>query len=233
MRRREPPPLATWILGHLTAGYRDEALDGDLIEVYRLGRSSAWYWRQVSATCVISWCTNICARGPVLVFALLWSMLSPAWYATIDSIEASSAINRASQLFESVWLPLVLIGWMVIHTVFFWAGLLVYRLVHRILQKPLRQKELQRAFRIAPLVFPLISGVTFLVANLYWYSIPGLAQARLAPNFVGQVSDVSFLADFIRFPYFAAMLIALWKTVHGVRHDDVNTPFIDSTTTAI
>ena len=233
MRRREPPPLATWMLRHLTAGYRDEALDGDLLEFFRLGRSNSWYWRQISVTCVLSWCSNLSARGPVLAFALLWSMLAPAWYATIDSIETSSAIDKASQILEPVWLPLVLIGWMVIHAVFFWAGLLVYRSVHRILQKPIRQDELQPAFWIAPLIFPLISGVTFIVANLYWYSLPGLAQAKLAPSFVGQVSDLGILADFIRFPYFAALLIALWKTVHGVRRDDVDALYIDSKTNPI
>lgn len=233
MRHREPPPLATWMLRHLTAGYRDEALDGDLLEFFRLGRSNVWYWRQISATCVLSWCNNICARGPVLVFALLWSMLSPAWYAMIDSIEASSAIDKASQVFEPFWLPLILIGWMAIHAVFLWAGLLVYRLGHRILQKPLRQEEMQRAFWIAPLIFPWISGATFITANLYWYSLPGLSQAKLAPNFVGQVSDLGILASLIRFPYFAAMLIALWRTVHGLRHDEVDPPSIHSTTNPI
>lgn len=233
MERREPPHLATWILRHLTAGYRDEALDGDLFEVFRLGRSNAWYWREVFATCVHSWCNYLYARGPVLLFALLWSTLSPAWYATIDSIEASTAVNRASQMFQSVWLPLALIGWMLLHTVFFWAGLLVYRSVHCILQKPLRLLTVQRSFWIAALIFPLISGVTFLIGDLYWYSIPSLCQAKLAPSFVGQVSDLGFLADFIRFPYFAAMLIALWGTVQEARHDGVDELFIDSTTNPI
>lgn len=233
MKRREPPQLATWMLRHLTVGYRDEAVDGDLLEVFGLGRSNAWYWRQVSVVCVHSWCSNLGARGPALLFALLWSMLSPAWYTTIASIETSSAINKASQLFQSVWLPFALVGWMVIHTVFFWAGLLVYRLVHSILQKPLRQQSVKRSFWIAALIFPLISGVSFMIADLYWYSIPGLCQARLAPNFVGQVSDLSFLADFIRFPYFAAMLIALWGTAHEGRNDGVDGPFIESTTNPI
>lgn len=225
MKRREPPHLATWMLRHLTAGYRDEALDGDLLEDFVLGRSNAWYWRQVSVTCVHSWRSNVCARGPVLVFALLWSMFSPAWYTIIDSIESSSVIDRGSELFEPFWLPLILVGWMVIHTIYFLAGSLLYRFLHSILQKPIRQQVLKRSFWIAALTFPWISGVTFMIANLYWYSIPGLSQARLPSNFAGQVSDLSLLADFIRFPYFVAMLIALWGTVHEIRNDDMDESF--------
>lgn len=233
MKRREPPYLATWMLRHLTAGYRDEALDGDLLEAFSLGRSNAWYWQQVAIACVHSWCGSLSARGPVLVFALAWSMLAPAWFATIDSIETSSAISKASQQFQPVWLPLALLGWIMIHTAFLWCGLLVYRSVHRVLQKPLPLQSAQRSFWIAALFFPLISGVTFLVADLYWYSIPSLCRARLASSLMGQVSDLSFFADFIRFPYFSAMLMALWGTAHEPRNDHADEPFIDSTTNPI
>jgi hypothetical protein len=41
-----PPLLATWLLTHFTSDGRSESLIGDLIEQYRGGRSSAWYWRQ-------------------------------------------------------------------------------------------------------------------------------------------------------------------------------------------
>ena len=49
MRPREAPPLATWALRHLIAGNPNEALDGDLLEVLRTGRSNGWYWRLVLA----------------------------------------------------------------------------------------------------------------------------------------------------------------------------------------
>lgn len=42
-----PPTLATWMLCQLTAGRHSEALQGDLLEAWRGGRSDAWYWRQV------------------------------------------------------------------------------------------------------------------------------------------------------------------------------------------
>ena len=34
MKRIEPPPLAAWMLEHWTAGDRDDALAGDLLESF-------------------------------------------------------------------------------------------------------------------------------------------------------------------------------------------------------
>ena len=219
MRRREPPPLAMWMLRHLTPGDRDEALDGDLLEVFRLGRSNTWYWRQVTSACVVSWSSNLYARGPALVFALLWSMLSPVWYAAIEEIEDSPTIDKASQLLGPIWLPLALIGWIALHAAFLWAALLIYQLVHSLLRKPVQQKDLRRAFWIVSVTLPLVYGATFLVANLYWYSLPGLANAKLAASSWGQIFDLGTLANFIRFPYFVALLVALWGTVHRIGRD--------------
>ena len=228
MKRREPPLLATWMLRHLTAGDRDEALDGDLLEVFRLGRSDVWYWRQIIAACVISWCSNVYARGPALVFALLWSTLSPVWYATIEAIEASPAADRASQLSGPLWLPLAVIGWIVLHAAFLWAGLLIYKLAHTVLRKPLQQTDLHRAFRIVLLIFPPVYGVTFLIANLYWYSLPGLANANLAATSWERIFDFGILANFIRFPYLVALVVALWGTVHRIGHQ-ANQTYVDAT----
>jgi hypothetical protein len=228
MRRREPPPLATWMLRHLIAGDRDEALEGDLLEVFRLGRSDAWYWRQVVAACVVSWSRSVQARGSVLVFAILWSMLSPLWYATLERIETSDNFDRGGQIFGPLWLPLVLVIWVILHAAFLWAGLLVYRIAHIILRRPLQAEDLRRAFWTVPLILPLAYGATFLMANLYWYSVPGLAQAMLATTSWGQILDVGILANFIRFPYFLALVIALWGTVHRVRRNETE-PFGDFT----
>lgn len=216
MRYREPPALATWMLRHLTAGDRDEALDGDLFEVFRLGRSDAWYWRQVAGACVLSWYSNLYARGAVLVFALVWSMLAPLWYAVLEGINTSRNFDKGGQIFGPLWLPLALICWILLHATFLWAGLLVYQLVHAAVGKPVPAKDLRRAFWLVPVILPLVYGATFLIANLYWYSLPGLAHARLAATSWGQISDLGILANFIRLPYFIALLIALWGTVHRI-----------------
>jgi hypothetical protein len=47
MKTSQPPILATRLLERLAPGPHGDALAGDLIEQYREGRSTAWYWRQV------------------------------------------------------------------------------------------------------------------------------------------------------------------------------------------
>ncbi len=43
MRSGQPPRLATWLLERFCA---DPGLCGDMIEQYREGRSTGWYWKQ-------------------------------------------------------------------------------------------------------------------------------------------------------------------------------------------
>ena len=47
MTTPRPSLLATWMLRRLIAGPHCEALQGDVLEAWRGGRSDAWYWQQV------------------------------------------------------------------------------------------------------------------------------------------------------------------------------------------
>jgi hypothetical protein len=217
MHRREPSPLATWMLEHLTSGERDEALAGDLLEEYRSGRSDGWYWRQVLVACVVSWSRSLAARGPAIVFALLWCIPAPAWKQIVLRATNSQVLNGTWNVLGPFWLLLALAGWTILHASFLWAGLLVYQLAYVILGKKLRQRDLRRAFWITTLVLPPVMGITFVLVSLYQYSIPGLAHARLANTSLGQIVDFGLLPDVIRIPYFVALLCALWGTIHPSR----------------
>ena len=217
MNRREPPPFASWALAHLTSGDRNEALAGDLLEHYRAGRSDAWYWSQVAASCVLSWWQSLTARGPALVFVLGWSFLAPAWKAAIDHVTDPLTFERAWQMLGPFWLPFALIGWTTLHAAFLWIGLIVYQFAHTIAARPLSRKDLRRAFWIATLAFPPIAGATYLLAGINYYSWPGLANAKLANNALGQIADLRILPDLIRIPYLLALLAALWPTAHRNR----------------
>lgn len=213
MHRKEPPPLATWTLEHLASGERDEALAGDLLEHFRAGRTDGWYWRQVLGACLLSWSKSLAARGTALVFALVWSLLAPAWQAIVDSIEGAALFGRMWHLLGPFWLPFVLAGWILLHAVFLWGGILVYEYAHVLVGKRLLQKDLRRAFWLSALIFPFIAGITFAVASLYRYTWPGLAHARLAATSLGQITDLGILANLIRIPYFVALLSGLWRLV--------------------
>ncbi len=213
MHRREPPPQATWILEHLTTGTRNEALAGDLLEELRSGRSNRWYWRQVISACAVSWSKSLALRGPMLAFVLLWSALAPAWQVIVERIEAAPIFASLWQVLGPLWLPFALAGWTALHAAFLWAGVLAYLLANTILGRTIRRREANRAFVLTALVFPPVAGLTFILANLYWYSVPGLAQAKLAATSMGQIADLGALADLIRIPYLIAHVSALWTLI--------------------
>lgn len=211
MPRREPPPQATWILEHLATGTRNDALAGDLLEEFRAGRSDAWYWRQTLSACAVSWTRSLALRGPMLVFALLWCALAPAWHVIVERVESAPVFASVWQVLGPFWLPFALVGWSALRAAFLWAGILAYLLTLTILGRALRRREVNRAFLIALVIFPPVAGLTLILSNLYWYSLPGLAEAKLAATSMGQIADFSVLADLIRVPYLVALVAALWS----------------------
>ena len=54
MIKREPPRMAVWLLRRWASPYQRESLVGDLLEMYRTGRSRAWYWRQVIIALILA-----------------------------------------------------------------------------------------------------------------------------------------------------------------------------------
>ncbi len=211
MRRREPPPLATWMLEHLTPGDRDEALGGDLLEDFRIGRSEGWYWRQVLAACSISWLQGLRARASVLFLATLWSMLAPAWKVVCDRIQGSPSLEHLWQMAGGFWVLPAFAIWLALHTCFLWAGVLFYVFVNRSLGKRFHPEQARRAVLLAPLIFAPVFGATFLLVNLYWYS--AFPNAKFAATPLGQIADIGRLADAVRLPYLIALVSALWGLI--------------------
>ena len=211
MRRKKPPSPATWMLEHLTSGDRDEALAGDLLEEFHWGRSDSWYRRQVLTACAVSWLKSLGKRIPLLVFALVWSMLAPAWQVFCDRVEHAPIFDKIWQMAGAVWVFPALASWTILHSCFLWAGMFVYILSHTSPGKTFPGAKFRRAFLLAPLIFAPIYGVTFVFGNLYWYTV--FANATLAATPLGQIADVRLLADVMRIPYFAALLCALWGAV--------------------
>jgi hypothetical protein len=73
MRFSQPPVAATWLLKHLAC--ENEALAGDLMEEYRKGRSTAWYWRQVLIAIAVGSANTIRAHKVLALRAIFvgWS----------------------------------------------------------------------------------------------------------------------------------------------------------------
>lgn len=211
MKRREPPPLATWMLEHLTLGDRDEALGGDLLEHFRFGRSEGWYWRQVLAACSISWLRGLRARASLLFLTTLWTMLAPAWKVVCDRIQGSPSLEHLWQMAGGFWVLPAFAIWLALHACFLWTGVLFYVFVNRSLGKRFHAEQVRRAVLLAPLIFAPVFGATFLLVNLYWYS--AFPNAKLAATPLGQIADIGRLADAVRLPYLIALVSALWGLI--------------------
>jgi hypothetical protein len=54
MINREPPRMAVWLLKQWASPYQRESMVGDLLEMYRSGRSRTWYWGQVIAALILA-----------------------------------------------------------------------------------------------------------------------------------------------------------------------------------
>src|ERR1019366_10625470 len=209
--RTEPPPLATWMLEHCAPADRDEALAGDLLEGFRSGRSGAWYWRQALTACAVSWCENLRLRSPLLVFALLWSMLAPAWREFTEGIQNAPIFDKIWPLFGAVWIIPAFALWLALNSTFLGIGIVTFILSQTNFKQILRSKSLRRSFPMALFIFVPVYAATFVLVNLYWYSY--FAHAKLSATPLGQAADLSILANVTRIPYFIALLCALWNAI--------------------
>jgi len=72
MNHREPPRMAVWLLKRWASPYQRESLMGDLLEMYRSGRSRMWYWREATTALILARVRALRSiPGPSLGTALL------------------------------------------------------------------------------------------------------------------------------------------------------------------
>jgi|SRR5271154_4467573 len=91
----KPPlstPLATWMLEHLTPKPHNDALSGDLLEELHSGRSTSWYWRQVTSAIGVSLFHRSRDYASPLIFSACWSIFYPAWLLSIWRSQFSQTI---------------------------------------------------------------------------------------------------------------------------------------------
>src|SRR5689334_7883276 len=67
----QAPGIATWLLEHFGCSRNNRVIVGDLIELYRQGKSRLWYWQQVLTTIVISFLTTLRQHKLLALRALL------------------------------------------------------------------------------------------------------------------------------------------------------------------
>ena len=217
MKRREPPPLATWMLEHCTTGDGNEALAGDVLEGFRSGRSDAWYWRQALAACLFSWINYLRARLSLLVFAFLWSMLAPAWTAILDRVENNSLVLNLMWRMDWPFSTIATFSvWMFLNLLFIWVGILFYLVAHARFSERLSFRKVTRSLFVGLGVFLLIYFATFILMNLFAFPGPVIDRRTITP--MREIVDLRMWAIVLRIPYLLTMLCALWRLAPAARN---------------
>jgi hypothetical protein len=199
MRAANPPPIATWILEHLTFGGRNDSLAGDLLEEFRRGRPASWYWRQVWIATARGIIKELSNRWLVMVFAALWTVPQAAFvvYFARPALETILPFTaRIEWLNSAVCLLLVCKG---LEIAFTWAGLILYILLHSLLAPSHNLRRILRSLWISPLVYIAASA--------------GELALRLALHNLTSVILGAFMIWCL--PGFLSVLIGLWVALPG------------------
>lgn len=139
MMQVQPPRIATWLLQSFALADRNEALAGDLLEEFRAGRSSGWYRRQVLSAIAIGSVRGTMGRLDVLLFAVFWSMLTPAWLLAFANLEQRFGLDQRFWQMAWPWSTVCDLGLLLAaNLIFTWAGIVLYLIPHLSITKNLR-----------------------------------------------------------------------------------------------
>jgi hypothetical protein len=232
MRRTQPPSFATWMLEHLTPGERDEALTGDLLESFRSGRTSGWYWRQAFGACVAGWLNHLRERRSLLVFAVIWSLLAPVWIAVQDRIENGSLVSGQMWRMDGPFSGFSSYAlWLVLNLSFIWVGMLLYFVSHPNFTQSFSKRKVIRAFALTAPMFLFAYFGTFVLMNLYFFPGPQIDRRTITPT--GEITDLRMWADVLRVPYFVTLLCSLWETKRRSRNTATTVADVKDTDSAV
>jgi hypothetical protein len=101
MNNREPPRMAVWLLKQWASPYRREALLGDLLEMYRGGRSRTWYWRQVVAALVLARARALQLPPGTSAGTALWRLVNALLLAGIIALGIGSLTQADTTRIDS------------------------------------------------------------------------------------------------------------------------------------
>lgn len=71
MKTSKPPFIAAWLLDRFGADPQLDAIAGDLLEQYQLGRSRFWYWREAITAITVGTCAAFRDHPRVMLRALV------------------------------------------------------------------------------------------------------------------------------------------------------------------
>ena len=210
MTHKNPPRIAHWMMEHLRPAGSDEALAGDLLEEFRSGRSAGWYSLQVAAALVTQWSRSLWQHRASLLFAAIWSFISPAWQLLFTRFYRHSSFIGAVWRIPWPWSFIsVLILSIAVSTLFIWLGVSVDLVTCRIALASCLSGDSGLAFLSSTVAYA--AACTFVIA-ITLFAIPPAYRPVVdvrTLTLIGVVRNFSIWAAFMRFPYFVGTAGAL------------------------
>jgi hypothetical protein len=92
--------LATWLLDQFSPVLQNAPLAGDLMEAFKQGRSSSWYWRQVFGAILIALPSLLRKQWGCLAYAVGCSgLISAAWFFMSPTAGHGSALPQVFAIY--------------------------------------------------------------------------------------------------------------------------------------
>lgn len=216
MSSKNPPTIATWMLEHLTLGRKDEALAGDLLEEFRRGRPSAWYWRQVLVAVVVGFAGELRTQWTAIVFTTLFVIPVPAyWMLTVDKVMSNPLFARRWHLewpFSTICDQFLFWG---SHLIYIWCGLIIYFLLFSLATRTVDLNRLARSLWKSAFVFVVVYiGLVALFALLPENAAYAIDWRHITA--LSAILDPHFLA--FRLPFFFTLLLSIWTALPYSNH---------------
>jgi len=204
MKHENPPAAARWFLEHLVPGKKNDALAGDLLEEFRAGRSTLWYWRQVLAAFMVGCMGSMRANWLAFVFAFLWAIPASALWIKMIRWQSGTFVTRRWDL---AW-PYSMICELGLtfgsQLLYVWVGVIFGFSIFSAAQKQFKARQLVRAVWISMAAY-LVAFLSFFVWRLLF---PMPFDIRHATP-VGLILSVWWIS--FRVPFFIAVLAGLWS----------------------
>jgi hypothetical protein len=100
----DPPKLATWLMEQFSPLLQNTPLAGDLVEGFKEGRSSGWYWRQVFWAILIGSLNSFPKRWGRLAYAVgCGGLICSAWFSIFPMTGRYTAHETAVVCCGHIW----------------------------------------------------------------------------------------------------------------------------------
>ncbi|HTV81923.1 MAG TPA: hypothetical protein VME18_04685 [Acidobacteriaceae bacterium] len=211
MKRGIPPAAAVWVVEHLVPRSRCDGLAGDLLEEMAAGRTSQWYWRQAAGAVAAGWLGVLKDQRPVLLLALLWASLGPAWIACFNALDGGVLASSPSWRMDSSWGEISTFSmWMILNLLFVWTPVLLCMIPGTWISRSFSRSRFPLAFLLSAFVYFAGYFVTYVLMIVYAFPGPSIPWQRFTP--LAEAADIHLWALALRVPYLLAVLCALWVT---------------------